>query len=382
LRLYEYESKKVLASYGVPIPKGELNSNILEVPETLTNIKPPFAVKAQILVAGRGSAGGVLFANSVEEAEKATEKLLNTHIKGLAVKRVLIEEKIIIKREFYLGVTIDKADKTYVAIASAAGGIEIEETAEKAPQTILKVPIDPERGLRAFQAREIGSRMGCMGDQLLGLGRILEKLYQAGMDHDAELIEINPLVETADGKFVAVDARIIIDDNALFRHPEYQRKLFEEERDLDQQEIEALRNGLTYVKLGGNIGVMGNGAGLVMATLDLMSDYGGKPANFMDLGGGAPTEKIATATRIVLSPPNVKTLLINILGGITKCDDVARGILEAKARGAITKPIVIRLTGANEEEGKRMLTEAGIPVLETMEKAAQQAVEIAGHEAE
>jgi succinyl-CoA synthetase beta subunit len=381
LRLYEYESKKVLASYGVPFPKGDVNSNILEVSETLTKIKPPVAVKAQVLVAGRGSAGGVLFANSVEEAEKAAEKLLNTHIKGLAVKRVLIEEKIPIKREFYLGITIDRAEKTYVAIASAAGGIEIEETAEKAPEAILRVPIDPERGLRAFQARQIGSRMGCRGDQLLELERILEKLYQAGMDLDAELIEINPLVETSDGKFVAVDARIIIDDNALFRHPEYQRKLFEGERDLDQQEIEALRNGLTYVKLDGNIAVMGNGAGLVMATLDLISDYGGKPANFLDLGGGAATEKIATATGIVLSPPNVKSLLINILGGITKCDDVARGILEAKARGTITKPFVIRLVGAKEEEGKRMLTEAGIPVSETMEEAAQQAVEIAEHEA-
>ena len=295
-----------------------MNSNILEVPETLKKIKPPVAVKAQVLVVGRGSAGGVLFANSVEEAEKAAEKLLNTHIKGLAVKRVLIEEKILIKREFYLGVTIDRAEKTYVAIASTAGGIEIEETAEKAPETIQKVPIDPELGLRAFQARQIGSRMGCMGEQLLELERILEKLYQAGMDHDAEMVEINPLVETSDGKFVAVDARIIIDDNALFRHPEYQRKLFEGERDLDQQEIEALRNGLTYVKLDGNIAVMGNGAGLVMATLDLISDYGGKPANFLDLGGGAATEKIATATGIVLSPPNVKSLLINILGGITK----------------------------------------------------------------
>jgi len=377
MKLFEYEAKTILAKFGIPTPQGDLATNVNQAREVVAKLKPPFAVKAQVLVAGRGKAGGILFANSIEEAEKATEKLLGMQIKGIPVKSVWIEEKIKTKKELYFGITIDRFARSYVAIASAVGGMEIEEVAQKSPEKVIKFPIDPLCGFYPFQARQIAKKIGYNGSALSELGRIFERLYRIGMEYDAELIEMNPLVETVDGKFVAADARIIIDDNALFRHPEYKKRLMEGEGELTPQEIEAMKNDLAYVKLDGDIGVIGNGAGLVMATLDTIQVYGGKPANFLDVGGGAPPEKIAAALQIVLSDKNVKTLFINILGGITRCDDVAKGILEAKEKVGVTKPMVIRLVGTNEEEGKKILTEAGIDVLESMEKAAQRVVEIA-----
>jgi len=379
MKLFEYEAKTILARYGITTPLGGLATNTTQAHEVATKLKPPFAVKAQVLVAGRGKAGGILFANSIEEAEKATEKLLGIQIKGIPVKSVWIEEKIQVKKELYFGITTDRFNQCYVAIASAVGGMEIEEIAAKTPEKVIKLLINPQHGLRSFHTRQIAKKMGYAGGQFSELGRTLERLYCAGIDYDAELIEMNPLVETADGKFVAADARIIIDDNALFRHQEYKRRLLEGESELTPQELEAIKNDLAYVKLDGNIGVIGNGAGLVMATLDTIQYYRGKPANFLDVGGGAPSEKIATALNIVLSDPNVKALFINILGGITRCDEVARGILEAKEKVGVTKPMVIRLVGTNEEEGKRILTEAGIHVLESMEEAAKRVVEISGH---
>lgn len=381
MKLFEYEAKNMLAKFGIPTPQGGLATNVSQACEVAAKLKPPFAVKAQVLVAGRGKAGGILFADSIAEVEKVTEKLLGMQIKGTPVKSVWIEEKIQTKRELYFGITIDRFIRSYVAIASAVGGMEIEEVAQKSPEKVIKFPINPMHGFYPFQARQIAKKMGYSGNALSELGRIFERLYRIGMDYDAELIEMNPLVETVDGKFVAVDARIIIDDNALFRHPEYKKRLLESEGELTLQEIEAMKNDLAYVKLDGDVGVIGNGAGLVMATLDTIQFYGGKPANFLDVGGGAPPEKIAAALRIVLSDQSVKALFINILGGITRCDDVARGILEAKEKVGVTKPMVIRLVGTNEEEGKRILTEAGIDVLESMEKAAQRVVEIAKVEA-
>jgi succinyl-CoA synthetase beta subunit len=376
MKLFEYEAKTILAKYGIPTPQGGLATSPSQAREIASKMKPPFVVKAQVLVAGRGKAGGILFVNSVEEAERNTEKLLKMQIKGIPVKSVWIEEKIQIKRELYFGITTDRFKQTYVAVASAVGGMEIEEIAAKTPEKVIKVLIDPQLGLRPFQARQIARKMGYSGNQISELGKTLERLYNVGMDYDAELIEMNPLVETADGKFMAADARIIIDDNSLFRHPEYKKRLLEGESELTPQELEAMKNDLAYVKLDGNIGVIGNGAGLVMATLDTIQYYGGKPANFLDVGGGAPSEKTALSLKIVLSDPNVKALFINILGGITRCDEVARGILEAKEKVGVTKPMVIRLVGTNEEEGKRILTEAGIDVLESMEEAAKRVVEI------
>jgi succinyl-CoA synthetase beta subunit len=381
VKLFEYEAKTALAKYGIQTPMGGLATNINQVHEIVTKLKPPFAIKAQVLVAGRGKAGGILFADSVPDAEKATEKLLNTQIKGIPVKSVWIEEKIQIKKELYLGVTIDRANRSHVAIASAVGGMEIE-VATEAPEKVTKFLINPQHGFHSFHGRQIARKIGYSGSQLSTMGKIFESLYRAGMDYDAELVEMNPIVETFDGKFVAADARIIIDDNALFRHPQYQKRLLEGGSELTPQELAAMRNDLAYVKLGGNIGVVGNGAGLVMATLDTIQYYGGNPANFLDVGGGATSEKMAAALNIVLSDPNVIALFINILGGITRCDEVARGILKAKEKTGVTKPVVIRLVGTNEEEGKRILTEAGIHVLESMEKAAQKVVEISKQEGE
>jgi succinyl-CoA synthetase beta subunit len=376
MKLFECEAKNILANYGIATPQGGLATSKTQAREIASKLKPPLVIKAQVLVAGRGKAGGILFADSVEETAKKTEKLLNMQIKGIPVRSVWIEEKIQIKRELYFGVTTDRFSQCYVAIASAVGGMEIEEVAAKTPEKVIKFLINPQYGFRSFHARQIAIRIGASGNQISELGGILEKLYRVGMDYDAELIEMNPLVETTDGKFVAADARIIIDDNALFRHQEYKKRLLEGNSELTPQELEALKNDLAYVKLDGDIGVIGNGAGLVMATLDTVQYYGGKPANFLDVGGGAPAEKTATSLRIVLSDPNVKALFINILGGITRCDEVARGILEAKEKVGVTKPMVIRLVGTNEQEGKKILTDAGIFVLDSMEEAAQRVVEV------
>ncbi|MEM3874511.1 MAG: ADP-forming succinate--CoA ligase subunit beta [Candidatus Bathyarchaeia archaeon] len=378
MKLLEYEAKRILAKYGVPIPKGELATNTAQAREIALRLNPPLAIKAQVPVAGRGKAGGILFADSIAEVEMFAEKLLGMQIKGIPVRGVWIEEKIQAKKELYFGMTVDRYAKGYVAIASSEGGIEIEEVAAKTPEKIVRFPINPQHGFRPYHARQIAKRMGYAGNKLSLLGNIFHSLYKAGMDYDAELIEMNPIVETPDGNFVAVDTRIIIDDNALFRHPEFKERILEGE--LSPQEIEAAKNDLAYVKLDGDIGVIGNGAGLVMATLDVIQLYGGKPANFLDVGGGAPSEKIAAALKIVFSDPNVKALFINILGGITRCDEVARGILAAKEKLGMEKPLVIRLVGTNEEEGKRILTEAGIHVLESMEEAAQRVVEIAQRE--
>jgi succinyl-CoA synthetase beta subunit len=379
MKLFEYEAKNILAKYGIPTPNGGLATSAHEAREVAAKLKLPLVVKAQVLVAGRGKAGGILFADSVQDVEKNAEKLLSMQIKGIQVRSVWIEEKLQIKKELYFGMTTDRFNQTYVAIASSVGGMDIEEVATKAPEKIIRFTINPQHGFHSFHARQIAKDIGYGGSQLSELGRTFGRLYCVGMDYDAELIEMNPLVETVDGKFVAADARVIIDDNALFRHQEYNKRLLEGDSELSPQEIEAIKNDLAYVSLDGDIGVIGNGAGLVMATLDTIQYYGGKPANFLDVGGGAPSEKIATALKIVLSNPKVKALFINILGGITRCDEVAKGILEAEEKIGTTKPMVIRLVGTNEMEGKRILTDAGIHVFESMEEAAQRIVEISGH---
>jgi succinyl-CoA synthetase beta subunit len=376
LKLYEYEAKNILKQYGLPVPKSTLITSANHAIGAAIKLKPPFAVKAQVLVAGRGKAGGILFADSAEAAGKTAKKMLKTNVKDTLVRKVLIEEKQSIKKELYCGITLDRFSRSYVFIASAAGGMEIEKNVEKSPQAIQKVLINPQQGFHTFQARQIARKLGYRDTRLVELAKIFEKIYRANVDYDAELIEINPLAETDEGAFVALDARIIIDDNALFRHPKYKKTLLEEERDRFPQETEALKKGLAYVKLNGNIGVIGNGAGLVMATLDMIRIYGGRPANFLDLGGGAPANRIAAALDIVLSDSNVKALFINILGGITRCDEVARGIIEAKKKQVITKPLVVRLVGTNEVKGKRMLEESGIHVLDSMEKAASRVYEI------
>ena len=378
MKLFEYEAKEIFSKYEIPIPNGGLASSPAQARKTATRVKVSVVVKAQVLVAGRGKAGGILFANSPREAELSSRKLLGTEIRGLRVRSVLVEEKLPIRKELYFGITLNRSSRSYVAIASSEGGIEIEETATTKPEKIVKVSIDPLYGFRPYHARQIAKKLGYRGNQMREIAAIFLKLYRVAMDYDAELCEMNPLVETTDGKFVAADARLIIDDNALYRHPGFQRRLIEKGgTELTPQELEARKSGLAYVKLDGNIGVIGNGAGLVMATLDAIQLYGGKPANFLDVGGGASSEKMAAALNLVLSDPRVEVVLVNVLGGITRCDEIAKGVLDAKSRIGFVKPMVIRLVGTNEEEGKRVLVEAGVQVLNSMEEAAERAVRIA-----
>ncbi|MGQ9565070.1 MAG: ADP-forming succinate--CoA ligase subunit beta [Candidatus Bathyarchaeales archaeon] len=378
MKLFEHEAKTILAKYKIPVPQGGLATNPEQAKEVALRLKPPYAVKAQVLVAGRGKAGGIQFANTPEEAEIVASKILGMIIKGMKVRSVWVEEKIDVKKELYFGITTDRSQRCYVAIATSAGGMDIEEVAAKTPEKIAKHFIDPILGFRTYNARDLAKKIGYKTAQMQELTEIFMRFYMAAMDYDAELMEMNPLVETGERKFIAVDARLIVDDNALFRHPDYKaRAAGEGETEPTPQEIKAQKADLAYVKLDGNIGIIGNGAGLVMATLDAIQLYGGRPANFLDAGGGASPEQMATALDIVLSDPNVSVVFINILGGITRCDDVARGILEAKKRVGFTKPIVIRLVGTNEAEGRKLLTSEGIHVLDSMENAAMKAVEIA-----
>jgi len=375
MKLFEHEAKTILAKYNIPIPKGAAATSPQHAEEIAKQLGKACVVKAQVLVAGRGKAGGILFANEPFEAKLVSEKLLNTKIRDIPVRSVLIEEKISIKKELYFGFTVDRANRSYVAVASSAGGIDIEEVAAAMPEKIVKTFVDPLMGFRSFHARQIARKLGYSGEQMLKLATIFQQLYNVALDYDAELVEMNPLVETLEDKFVAADARIIMDDNSLYRHPEFDKRL-EEEGEFSPEELEARKKGLAYVKLDGNIGVIGNGAGLVMATLDAIHLQGGKPANFLDVGGGATADQMASALNIVLSNPQVEAVFINILGGITRCDEIAKGILEAKKRVGFAKPMVIRLVGTNETEGRRILTEAGVHVLDSMEEAAKKAVEI------
>jgi len=375
LKLFEYEAKQVFAKYGLPTPRGFLAKTAKEAREFASLINAAVAVKAQILVAGRAKAGGILFADSPTEAEKAAQQLLGREIKGVKVLSVWVEERVAVKKELYFSVAVDRANRCYVAVASSEGGVDIEELAKTSPEKIVKMLIDPVDGFRLYHARQIAKKMGYVENQMTELASIFLRHYKAAMDFDAELAEMNPLVETLDSKFVAADTRLIIDDNALFRHQEFASRPMEE-AELTAQELQAQKTGLAYVKLDGDVGIIGNGAGLVMATLDAIQLYGGRPANFLDVGGGASADMMAAALDIVLSDPQVKVVFINILGGITRCDEVANGVLEAQKRVGLTKPMVIRLVGTNEEEGRRILTDAAIHVLDSMEEAAQKTVEI------
>ena len=374
MNLFEHEAKQEFSKHNISIPNDALVTESTQTAKAIANLKPPYMVKAQVLAGGRGKAGGIISAKSEKEAEEAAFKLLGAWIRGLLVKQVLIEEKLPIRRELYFGITVDRFNRSYVAVASATGGVEIEETASKTPHAIIRTLIDSQSGLRSFDSLTIARQLGYNGNQLIKLSAIIKNLYSVCIDNDAELVEINPLAETEAGDFVALDARMVIDDNALFRHPEFAAK---ETEALSSQEVLALKNNLAYVKLDGDIGVVGNGAGLVMATLDLLNLFGGKPANFLDLGGGATIEAIETALQIVFAELDTKVILVNVLGGIIHCDDVARGIVEAASKAKMKKPLVVRLVGTNQQEGQKILNDAGISILYSMEEAAKQAVEIA-----
>jgi succinyl-CoA synthetase beta subunit len=376
LKLFEYEAKEIARQYGVPVPDGIVAATAAEVKDAFMKLGGPSMVKAQVLVAGRGKAGGIRPASSPDEAEVVGKAILSMTVKGEAVGKVLVEKKLASKHERYVSIVVDRSSKRYTILCSAEGGVDIEEVAARDPEKIIRHKIDPLLGLQEFEARTVAKGLGYSGKQMAQVATIVSKFYQIMQDCDAELIESNPLVETEAGEIVAADLRILIDDNSLFRQRRFLERTKTYEPDMTRLEIQARQKGLAYVELGGNVGIIGNGAGLVMATLDMILDYKGNPANFCDVGGGASEDRIAAALEIVLGNPNVKVLLINIMGGITRCDDVARAILDIQKTMSINIPMVIRLVGTNEKEGQKILAAANIPSLNSMEEAAAKAAEL------
>jgi len=375
VKLHEYQSKRIFADYGVPIPQGDTATSASEVRQIARQVDGPVVIKSQVLVGGRGKAGGIKLAKNPNEAEKIAGQILGMKIKGLTVDTVLVDPAASIKQELYLGVVVDRAQQKPVIIASAEGGVEIEEVAKTNPDAIIRLPVEPELGLLDYQARDLAFELGLRRAFINQFVQIVKGLYKAFINSDASLAEINPLVVTEDDTLLAVDGKIVLDDNALFRHPH-----LAELRDVQEEspaEREARLAGLSYVKLDGEIGCMVNGAGLAMATMDIIKHYGAEPANFLDIGGGAKADKVAAALRIILSDPKVKAVLFNIFGGITRCDEVAHGILTALDEVKTDIPMVARLVGTNEEEGHQILAAANFPSAASLGEAAQKAVALA-----
>ena len=372
MKLHEYQSKQIFAKYGIPIPKGRVAATASEAKAIAEELGGRVVIKSQVLVGGRGKAGGVKLAKDPAEAEQLATQILAMEIKGLPVRKVLVDEAAAIDKEIYFSITNDRAARKPVMMASAAGGVDIEEVAATTPEKIVKVHIDPLLGLRDYQARDIAAAIDLPREYWKEFGIIANGLWNAYTQTDATLAEINPLVITKDKRLVALDGKMMIDDNALFRHSD-----LTEMRDLDEEapaETEARKYGLSYIKLDGNIGCMVNGAGLAMTSMDIVKLFGGEPANFLDIGGGAGAEKVAAAMRIILSDPNVKAVLLNIFGGITRCDEVARGILAAMAEVKPKVPIVVRLVGTNAEEGRKLLADAKMITADTLADAAKKSV--------
>jgi succinyl-CoA synthetase beta subunit len=386
VKIHEYQAKAVLARFGVPVPRGEVAVTPQEAVEIARRLGGPVAVvKAQIHAGGRGKGGGVKVSKGLDAVEANAKTILGmqlvTHQTGPAgqrVGRVLVEEGLAIERELYLGLLIDRSTKQPVFMASAEGGMDIEEVAAKTPEKIHRAAVHPGVGLAPFQAQRLAFAIGLQGDQVKKASRLMLALYQAFIGSDASLVEVNPLVVTAGGDLLALDAKMTIDDNALYRHPDTRdlRDLSEE----DPLEVEASKFALNYIRLDGDIGCMVNGAGLAMATMDIIKLSGGLPANFLDVGGGANAEQIRNAFKILMSDTNVKAVLINIFGGILRCDVLAAGVIAAVKELGVPVPIVIRMKGTNVEEGKRMLAESGLnfTTADTMSEAADRVVASAG----
>jgi succinyl-CoA synthetase beta subunit len=375
MKLHEYQSKQIFATYGIPIPKGKIATTAEEAKTIARELGGRVVIKSQVLVGGRGKAGGIKVAKDPNEAEQIAAQILRMEIKGLPVRKVLVDEAAQIDKEIYLGITNDRAARKPVMMASSAGGVDIEEVARVTPEKIIREHIDPLLGLRDYQARDIAIGIDLPRDHWRAFGQISRGLWEAYKACDATLAEINPLVITADNRLLAVDGKMVLDDNALYRHPD-----LVEMRDLDVEahsEIEARKYGLSFIKLDGNIGCMVNGAGLAMTTMDIIKLYGGEPANFLDIGGGAGADKVSAALRIILTDPNVKAILFNIFGGITRGDEVARGILVALDEIKTNVPMVIRLVGTNAEEGRHILANAKMITANTLAQAAEKAVAVA-----
>jgi len=378
VNLHEYQSKARFAEYGIPIPKGKVAHSPQQAYEIAKELGAPVVVKAQVLTGGRGKAGGVKLAQTPEEAERHADAILGMDISDHKVLRVLVDTASTIQKEIYLGVTNDRAARRPLIMASAEGGMDIEEVNRVSPEKIIREHIDPFLGLRDYQIRNLAYGIELPRELWKPFMKIAQALYRCYAESDATLAEINPLIIDGEGQLLAVDGKMSIDDNALFRHPD-----LAELRDTSAEpeaETRARAAGLSYIKLDGTIGCMVNGAGLAMTTMDMTKLFGGAPANFLDIGGGAKAETVAMALRIILSDPNVKAVLFNIFGGITRCDEVARGILAALAEVPVDLPMVVRLVGTNEEEGRALLDAANIPHMETartLAEAARKAVEAA-----
>jgi succinyl-CoA synthetase beta subunit len=386
MKIHEYQGKELLKKFGVPVPRGIVARTPAEAFQAAVDLAcSPVVVKAQIHAGGRGKGGGVKLAQSAEEAREIAKQMLGMNLithqtgpEGREVRVLLIEEGLPIDKEFYLGIVLDRASGRPVFMASAAGGMDIEEVAAKTPEQIFKETVDPAVGFRPFQARKLAFALGLPAALVAQAAKFMQSLYTAYESMDASLLEINPFLLTKDNRLIALDAKVNFDDNAMYRHPD-----FKDLRDLNEEEpleIEASKFDLNYIKLDGNIACMVNGAGLAMATMDIIKLAGGEPANFLDVGGGASQERVEAAFRILLADPNVRAVLINIFGGIVRCDMVARGVVGAAANLGVKVPVVVRLEGTNVEEGQRVIRESGMgfTVANGMKDAAEKVVALAG----
>ena len=374
MKLFEYEAKNIVKKYGIPVPNGEIADSPEKVKEIASRFGKEVVVKSQVLVGGRGLAGGIKIASNPDEAYNVAKQLLGSKIKGEVVKLVLVEEKICFEKEYYLSLTIDRSNRSLVYLVSPLGGVEIEDLVKKHPEKLLKIPVDPLTGYKHYYSRIAGSFLGIPKEYWRELDTIMYAMYNVMHDYDAELVEFNPLAWRCGGGLIALDAKILVDDNSLFKHPDLMEKYG---RELGEYEKKAKELGFSYVELDGDIGVIANGAGLTMATMDTILLHGGKPANFLDVGGGASRDRVKEAVKLLLTHPRVKVLLVNIFGGITRCDEVAYGIIEAIKEVGISKPIVIRLLGTNEEEGRKILSEHGFNVFSEVDDAVHKAIELA-----
>ncbi len=373
--IHEYQAKEIFRAHGIPVPPGEVVSDPEQAERQAERLGGSVVVKAQVHSGGRGKAGGVKLASSAAEARSHAEDILGMSINGLPVEKVLVTVTEDIDSESYVGIVVDRESRRPVFMVSAEGGVDIEEVAERSPEAIRRMPVDPRYGLLPHQAYWLAATLYDDAAQQRACARILRQLYSAFSDSGASLAEINPLITTPDGEVKAIDAKMSIDDNELFRRPELE-KLRDDSAD-PEAEIEARRAELTYIKLEGDIGAVVNGAGLAMATMDLIKFHGGEPANFLDIGGSSNPEKVVNALRIITSDPEVRVILFNIFGGITRCDDVANGIVEATSGVDMAVPLVIRLTGTNEAEAMEILENAGYSAYTSMDEVVRAAVEVA-----
>ena len=374
MKIHEYQARQIFRDYGIPAPDAVLCYTVNEVEKAARELNQMVVVKAQVLVGGRGKAGGVKLARTVDDAVTAAKQILGMNIKGYTVEKVLVTSAVNIAKEFYVGLISDRNTKTVTLMVSAEGGVEIEEVAKDSPEKIIKFSINPLTGLLDYQARNVALEL--FGDIKLAqqAASIFIKLYKLYVETDATLAEINPMVLTTDHEILAIDGKMNFDDNALFRQPKILAMRQPDAEEL--QEIAAHEKGLSYIKLDGNIGCMVNGAGLAMATMDMIKLYGGSPANFLDIGGSSSPQKVIDAMHILLSDKNVKSVMINIFGGITRCDDVAKGLIKALEIIITDVPIVVRLSGTNAEEGLALLKKTGLPTVISMSEAAKKAIEL------